>query len=144
MLSTAFSWQDMWALFDGDEAHLNIARECLDRHDPDAVAARIVRADGRREEHTFGELSRASSQVANWLEAIDIAAGEPVAVMMEPSARFYATVFGILKRGAVVVPLYTLFGPEAIRDRLDDCGAQTLIADRPVDDLPYRVLAYGA
>ncbi|MHB8690546.1 MAG: acyl-CoA synthetase [Solirubrobacteraceae bacterium] len=141
-----FSWQALWSLFDGDEGHLNIAHECLDRHEPAAVAARIAYADGRVEEPTFGELSRASAQFAHALVELGIEAGDRVGVMMEPSPGFYTAVFGALKRGAVVAPLYTLFGPAAVRDRLDDCHAALLIVDESTEAtvraLDYRVLRY--
>ena len=53
-----FSWDRLWALFDGSRERLNLAHECLDRHDPEATAARIAFADGRLDAPTFGELSR--------------------------------------------------------------------------------------
>jgi acetyl-CoA synthetase len=144
--AAAFSWDTLWSLFDGTPERLNIAHECVDRHDPDAVAARIAYADGGTLEFTFGELSRASSQFAHVFEDLGVAAGEPVGVMMEPSPELYATVFGALKRGAVVVPLYTLFGPDAIRDRLDDCHARVLIVDAATEKSArardYRVYRY--
>jgi len=141
-----FDWSQLWELFDGDREHLNIAHECLDRHPGDRVAARIAHADGVREELTFGELSRATSQFAHLLEKIGIAAGERVAVMMQPSAGFYISMFGAIKRGAVAVPLYTLFGPDAVRDRVEDCGAGCVIVDAETTpalrDSPYRVLQW--
>lgn len=146
--AAAFSWTALWDLFDGDEGHLNIAHECVDRHRPDQVAARIAYADGRIDQPTFGELSRSTSQLAHVLEERGVGTGVPVGVMMEPSPAFYTAVVGILKRGAAVVPLYTLFGPDAIRDRLDDCGASVLIVDQSSDDvarpLPYEVLRFDA
>ncbi|HEX3803114.1 MAG TPA: AMP-binding protein [Solirubrobacteraceae bacterium] len=141
-----FSWEQLWSLFDGDREHLNIAHECLDRHPPDRVAARIAHADGAREHLSFGELSCATSQCAHLLEDIGIAAGDRVAVMMQPSAGFYTSLFGAIKRGAVAVPLYTLFGPDAVRDRMDDCEAACLIVDAEtapaLRDSPYRVLQF--
>ena len=35
--------------------------------------------------------------------------------MLEPSLPFYAALFGAMKRGAVAVPLFTLFGPDGVR-----------------------------
>lgn len=141
-----FSWEQLWSLFDGDREHLNIAHECLDRHPADRVAARIAHADGSREELTFGELSRATSQFAHVLESIGVAAGDRVAVMMQPAAGFYTSLFGTIKRGAVAVPLYTLFGPDAVRDRIEDCDATCLIVDAETApafrDSPYRVLQF--
>lgn len=142
----AFSWERLWALFDGDDDRLNIAHECLDRHDPEGVAARIVYSDGRVDQPTFGELSRATSQFAHELERRGIAAGQPVGIMMEPSREFYSALFGVLKRGAVAVPLYTLFGPDAVRDRMEDCGARLLVVDGTAEpavrDLDCEILRY--
>jgi acetyl-CoA synthetase len=124
-----FSWDRLWELFDGDESRLNIAHECLDRHDPDQVAARIAYAEDGEEGLTFGELSRSTAQFAHLLERLEIAPGDRVGVMIEPSPAFYTALFGTLKRGAVAVPLYTLFGPDAVRDRLEDCEASLLVVD---------------
>ena len=52
-----FSKDALWALFDGDRAVLNIAHECLDRHDRNTVALRIAHDEGHNEAITFGELS---------------------------------------------------------------------------------------
>lgn len=122
-----FSWDDLWAAFDGDQGWLNIAHECLDRHPADEVAARIAFADGTFDEPTFGELSAASARFAHFLVERGIEAGDRVGVLMEPSREFYAALFGVIKRGAVAVPLYTLFGPEALTDRLDDCAATCVV-----------------
>src|SRR3954453_4508999 len=137
-----FSWERAWELFDGNEQQLNLAHECVDRHPADAVAVRVARRGDPPTTMTFGELSRRSSQMAHALEAMGVARAEPVGLMVEPSAQFYAALFGILKRGAVAVPLYTMFGPEAIGDRLGDCGASLLLVDprsgRRTEGLPYR------
>src|SRR6185437_14353898 len=50
-----------------------------------------------------------------------------VAVMLDPSLAFYAAIFGAMKRGAIAVPLFTLFGPEGVRLRLADCGPRILL-----------------
>ena len=104
----------LWELFDGDRERLNIAHECLDRHPRDRVAIRIAHADGRIESHGFGEVSNLASRTANWLAGRGIGAGERVAIMLEPSLAFYATLFGVMKAGAVAVPLFTAFGPDGL------------------------------
>jgi acetyl-CoA synthetase len=124
-----FSWEALWALFDGDTDHLNIAAECLDRHDPARTAARIAFANGGTEEVSFGQLSQSTGQFAHMLQQRGIGRGDRVGLMMDPSSEFYTALFGILKRGAAAVPLYTLFGPEAVRERLDDCAAGLLVVD---------------
>ncbi len=124
-----FSWERAWDLVDGDRERLNIAHECLDRHPREAVAARVAHADGGVRETTFGELADSTSRFAHWLAGHDVGPGARVAVMMEPSARFHTALFGAVKRGAVGVPLYTLFGPDSVAERLTDCGATLLVVD---------------
>lgn len=124
-----FAPEKLWAFFDGDRAALNIAHECVDRHaaDPARVAVRVAHADGRDEAITFRELADASARVAHWLARRGIGPGERVAVMLDPSLDFYAAMFGAMKRGAIAVPLFTLFGPDGVRLRVADCAPRVLL-----------------
>jgi acetyl-CoA synthetase len=115
-----FKWEMLWDIFDGNKEWLNIAHECIDRHVSRGVAIRIKFSDGHIESYTFKEISSMSSCFANFLESRGIEKGDRVAVMLEPCLEFYIALFGTLKRGAVFVPLFTLFGPEAIKQRLFD------------------------
>src|SRR5215831_15488675 len=125
-----FSPAGLWALFDGDRDSLNIAHECLDRHAGSAAAAvRIAHADGRDETVSFRELAEWSSRVAHWLAARGVAPGDRVAIMLEPSFAFYAGLFGAIKRGAIAVPLFTLFGSDAVRLRVLDCEPRLLLTN---------------
>jgi acetyl-CoA synthetase len=122
-----FSKDALWALFDGDRDALNIAHECLDRHPRARTAVRIAHADGRDEAFSFGELSDDAGRVANWLTGRGIRPGDRVALMLDPSRAFYIALFGAMKAGAVAVPLFTLFGPDGLRLRLDDCSPRLLL-----------------
>ncbi|MBI4187263.1 MAG: AMP-binding protein [Chloroflexi bacterium] len=122
-----FHLKERWEVFDGSRSNLNIAHECLDRHPGEKTAVRIKFDDGRREAYTYGELSRLTSRFANMLERLDIKAGEPVAIVLNPSLELYVTLFGILKRGAVAVVCSPLFGPEAIEYRVDKSGAKMVV-----------------
>ncbi|HET6609711.1 MAG TPA: acyl-CoA synthetase [Rhodopila sp.] len=124
-----FSSVRLWDLFDGDRQRLNIAHECVDRHvAPDRIALRVAHAEDTDETITFQALSAWSSRVAHWLESENVQRGDRVAIMLEPSLLFYATLFGAMKRGAVAVPLFTLFGPDGVRLRTRDCTPSLLIA----------------
>lgn len=136
-----FSWDLLWNLVDGDRTELNVAVECVDRHRREATALRIQYACGRTETCDFGTLSDLSSQWGHVLGARGIRKGDRVALMLHPSTYFYAALFGILKLGAVAVPLYPLFGPEALASRLnyarpkiiviEDQGIRTVVGDEP-------------
>jgi acetyl-CoA synthetase len=125
-----FASAALWTLFDGGREALNIAHECVDRHAPTGrVAVRVAHADGRDEAVSFRELSEWSSRFAHWLAARGIGPGDRVAIMLEPSLVFYAALFGAIKRGAIAVPLFTLFGPEGVRLRVEDCGPRLLVTN---------------
>ena len=136
----AFDWGSLWTLMDGDRTRLNIAHECVDRWVDRGTALRLQFADGRREEWSFADLAAWSSRFAHLLERQGVARGDRVALLLEPSLPFYGALFGILKRGAVAVPLFTLFGPDALRARLEDSKARVLLtgadADPIVETLP--------
>ena len=119
----AFSWDALWDLFDGTPEQMNLAHECLDRHAQQGkgTAVSIKFADGRAEHHSFADLSRLTGRFANWLVKRGVGKGERVAVIMEPSLGFYVGLFGAVKRGAIGVPLFTLFGPEGLALRINDC-----------------------
>lgn len=117
-----YSKDGLWALFDGSRERFNIAQECIDRHvDGDNVALRVAHADGTDEVVTFEEISRRSSQIAHFLTARGVVKGDRVAVMIDPSLAFYCALFGVIKAGAVAVPMFSLFGPDGIRLRVGDC-----------------------
>ena len=135
-----FSSAALWSLFDGDRTSFNIAVECLDRHAASgSVAVRVAHADGRDETLTFGDLSAWSSRVAHWLAGRGVAAGDRVAIMLEPSLAFYAALFGAIKRGAIAVPLFTLFGPDGIRLRVEDCAPKLLLTNAEKADTARAV-----
>jgi acetyl-CoA synthetase len=122
-----FKWSILWDLFDGNEKRLNIAHECIDRHVSKGTAARLKFSNGRFEAYTFQEISEWTSRFANFLERMGVEAGDRVCVMLDPSLEFYTCIFGAVKRGAIAVPLFTLFGPEALAQRVNDCKPKVLI-----------------
>jgi acetyl-CoA synthetase len=124
-----FAPDKLWALFDGNRDRLNIAWECIDRHPTERLAVRIAHADGRDEPLSFGTLSRESARFAHYLAAAGIAPGDRVAIMLEPSPAFYIALFGAMKRGAIAVPLFTLFGPDGLRLRIEDCQPKLLLTN---------------
>jgi acetyl-CoA synthetase len=132
-----FQWSSLWDLMDGDRARLNLGHECVDRWVSRGTALRLQYADGRREEWTFVDLAAWSSRFAHFLERTGVERGARVALLLEPSLPFYGALFGTLKRGAVAVPLFTLFGPDALAPRLDDSGARLLLVGADVDPARY-------
>jgi acetyl-CoA synthetase len=131
-----FSSEKLWELFDGDRERLNIAHECVDRHaNSKQTALIIVRTDGPEEIISYKELSERSSQVAHFLLERQVKPGDRVAVMLEPSFAFYACIYGIMKMGAIAVPLFTLFGPDGLQLRIRDCSPAMLLTNSEKIDI---------
>jgi acetyl-CoA synthetase len=125
-----FARERLWELFDGNREQLNIAHECIDRHAASGgVAVRIVHAEGGNQALSFAEISAASARFAHLLADHGIAPGDRVAIMLDPSLAFYASLFGAMKRGAIAVPLFTLFGPDSLRPRIEDCTPRVLVTN---------------
>jgi len=132
----------LWELFDGDRERLNIGHECIDRHPSDRVAVRIAHAlehGGHDEVLTFGALAVWSSRFAHYLAERGVGPGDRVGIMLEPSLPFYAGLFGAVKRGAIAVPLFTLFGPDGLRLRVDDCTPRLLLVSAAQADMARAV-----
>ena len=87
---------------------------------------------------TFGQLLAASSRLANALAARGISKGDRVAVFLSQGAELTLCHLAGYRMGAVVLPLFTLFGEEALEYRLANAEASALITD--MSQLP-KVLA---
>lgn len=109
----------------------NIGVDVTDRWadcDPDRVA--IIECDHERiARTTFGELAQRSSQLANLLTAQGLQRQDRVAVLAPQRVETAVAHAAIFKAGGISVPLFSLFGLDALRHRITDSGARFLIAD---------------
>ena len=127
---------------------LNIAYESLDRH---VKAGRGDKAcilwegkDGTGELYTYEDMAKLSNKFANVLRQLGVEKGSRVFVFMDRIPELYAAVFGTLKAGCIIGPLFAAFGPDAIRDRLQNSEAVALVVSLHLlpkvleirDDLP--------
>ncbi len=112
-------------------SHYNIGVDACDRHAADKGRLAIIhdRGDGTAEKWTFWELKRASDRFANALRALGVERGDRVAVLLSQSPQLPIAHIAAYKLGAVVVPLFALFGEEALRFRLGDSGAGVIVTD---------------
>jgi acetyl-CoA synthetase len=104
------------------------------RVEPERTALRILRPDGDSREWTYGELDRASARFANALAARGLRRGERVGLLLPQTQEALITHLACYRLGAVVVPLFTLFGADGLRYRLADSGAAMVVTD--ADNLP--------
>jgi acetyl-CoA synthetase len=127
----------LWALFEGDRERLNITRECILRHADGSgrVAVRVAHADGSDELLSFDQIATGAARFAHWLDANGMRPGDRIAFMLEPSLAFYVSLFGAMLTGAISVPLFTLFGLDGLRLRVEDCQPRLLITNAEKADM---------
>ena len=119
----AFAWD--WP------ARFNIAQACCDDwagHDPDRVALTEITDTGSKD-WTYAALKDASDRLASAFAAAGVSRGDRVAVLLAQSAAVPIVHFGAMKLGAVALPLFTLFGADALLYRLSDSGASVVVTD---------------
>jgi acetyl-CoA synthetase len=127
-----FSWaMERQALRGLPGGGLNIAVEAVDRHVQNGrgkqVALRCLSRGGAEREFTYAELAAETNRFANVLRALGVRSGERVFSLLGRVPELYLTALGTLKAGAVFCPLFSAFGPEPIRARLDLGGARVLV-----------------
>ena len=93
---------------------------------------------------TYGQLDGAASQVAQGLIDLGIRPGDHVALSCPNLPYFPIAYFGILKAGAVVVPLNVLLKPAEIAYHLDDSDARTMLVFEGTPELPMAAMARAA
>ena len=119
----------------------NIAERCCDSwaaSDPDRTALIHVGAEGE-DNWSFAALKDASDRLASGLRACGVGPGDRVGIYLSQSPQMMIAFLAAWKLGAVALPLFTLFGPDALNFRLSDSGASVLIADGPVDGVPDNI-----
>ncbi|MFI1968453.1 long-chain fatty acid--CoA ligase [Streptomyces cinnamoneus] len=91
------------------------------RH-PDRPA---LRADD--EEMTFARLDDLTSRAAAWLHSLNIAPGDRVALLLPNVPAFAVLYYGVLRAGAVVVPVNPALKAREVAHCLADAGASLLL-----------------
>lgn len=89
-----------------------------------------LKADGSRRDYSFDELKRLSSRLANALAAHGLGRGERLGILLPQAPETALAHLAAFKLSAITVPLFTLFGEEALEYRLADSGARLLVTDR--------------
>jgi len=127
-----FSWEELAKELDGlPGGGLNIAYEALDRHVAKGKGGKTAilweGKNGERETYTYEDMAKLSNKWCNVLRSLGIKKGDRVFVFLDRIPELYAAVFGTLKAGCVIGPLFSAFGPDAVKDRLADAGAVLLL-----------------
>ncbi len=131
-LYTSFSWERERENLDGLlQGGVNIAYEAVERHAQspltDTVALRFISKDRTIKNITYGNLQKLTSRFANVLNTLNISKGEAVFTLAGRIPELYIVALGALKKVAVFCPLFSVFGPEPIFQRLSRGEAKVLV-----------------
>jgi acetyl-CoA synthetase len=148
----AFSWD----LAEGSLAGLpgggglNIAYEAVDRHVAEGrgghVALRWIAKGKQTKELSYAELASQSARFCSGLAEHGIEQGDCVFTLLNRVPALYVSALGIWKRGAVLSPLFSAFGPEPVKARMTIAEPKALVTtarlfDRKVKpilaDMPF-------
>lgn len=131
-----FSWDKEKENLDGlpNNAGLNIAYEAIDRHANNnlynTIAIRCLRQNGITEDYTYGYLKKLTSRFANVLVSLNIKKEETVFSLAGRIPELYIAAFGTLKTKAIFCPLFSVFGPEPLFQRLSKGNAGILVTTK--------------
>nr|WP_263326592.1 AMP-binding protein [Neobacillus sp. Marseille-Q6967] len=132
-LREGFSWEKVLKTFDWDvHEKFNMGHECCDRwaDDPNRIAVYWEDEAGNTDVWTYKRLKEQSNRMANALRSLGVQKGDRVAGLLGKDMELIITVLAAWKIGAVYVPMFTAFGPEAIRYRLEDAGCKVLVTNQ--------------
>jgi acetyl-CoA synthetase len=148
-MKSDFKWDDVMNDLEGfGDGKINITHEAIDRHIhthlKDKIALYWEGKKGEREEYTFYDMHKLTNRFANLLKNLGVEKGDRVFTYMDRTPEIFICILGTLKAGAVIGPLFSAFGPDAVKDRLEDSAAKILIttpklvktADEIINDLP--------
>lgn len=110
----------------------NIVLNCIDKHRGTAVwdqSFLVWEGEDRRQQRslTYAEFDREVGRLAQGLRDLGIVRGDVVAIYMPNLPETFVAFFAILKLGAIVMPLFSGFGPSPIQSRLNHGGAKAVI-----------------
>ncbi|HEY8051591.1 MAG TPA: AMP-binding protein [Steroidobacteraceae bacterium] len=116
-----------WPAFE----HFNWVRDYFDviAAGNDAPALRVIDDAGGDETLSFAQLSRRSSEVANFLESQGVGPGDRILIMLGNVVPLWETMLAAIKLGAVIIPATTLLERDDLADRMQRGAVKAIVTD---------------
>jgi acetyl-CoA synthetase len=123
------TWDEMRAGFDWAlPARLNMARQVCDDW-AERAPERVALFDPDLGAVSYGALRELADSLALTLAARGVGRGDRIGILRTQGAWTAAAHIAAWKLGAISIPLFKLFGPDALLTRLRDAGARVVIGD---------------
>jgi acetyl-CoA synthetase len=124
----SFRWEESLQVMGVADGMVNLGRAIVDRHAGSGrTALRWFGKRGQARTCSFDELAALSGRFAAVLRARGISPGDRVAGFLPRVPEMLIAMIGTWKAGAVYVPIFTGFGPDAIEFRVRHSGARALV-----------------
>jgi acetyl-CoA synthetase len=113
--------------------YFNIGVDVCDKWAGERYRLALIYEDekGRIGKYTFWDLEQSSNRLANAFQAYGLKMRDRVGILLPQCPETALSHIALYKIGAIAVPLFTLFGPEALAYRLKNSGAGAVITDGP-------------
>lgn len=116
----------------GIPERVNMAYQVCDRHAetiPDKIGLIVAHPDGTQRDYNWAELAALSNKMANFLQSRGINHGERIGILLSQCVEAAISHVAAWKMGAVSIPLFSLFGQDALSFRLNDSGAKVIVTE---------------
>jgi acetyl-CoA synthetase len=112
-------------------SRFNMATACCDRYADGTgrLALIYVDEDDTPQRTSFDELAELSRRFANVLKADGLVRGDRVALFLSQSPELLVGHLAAFRAGMISIPLFALFGEDALEFRLANSGARTIVTD---------------
>ena len=111
--------------------YYNMGVDVCDKHAHQRYRLALIyeNEEGRIEKYTFWQLKRLTNQFANTLQAFGFGAGDRLGILLPQCPETGISHIAAYKIGGIAIPLFTLFGPEALEYRLANSQAKGIVTD---------------
>lgn len=111
--------------------HFNIGVDVCDKWADSGRLALIYKgSDSHTERYSFQDLKLLSNKLANLFKSLGLTREDRIGILLPQAPETAITHIAAYKMGAIAIPLFSLFGEEALEYRLSDSGARAVVTDR--------------
>ena len=132
MLTRKSTYDEVYKIFRWSvPEYYNIGVDVCDKWADERSRLALIYEDegGKTEKFTFWDLKGLSNRLANALKAYGVERGDRVGILLPQCPETAIAHVAIYKLGGIAIPLFTLFGPDALEYRLGNSEAKAVITD---------------
>ena len=125
------------------DGKINAAYNAIDRHLNTWRKNKVAlywEGETESREFSFLDMSELSNKFANVIKRLGVKKGDRCFIFLPRIPELYISFLGILKTGAIAGTMFSAFGPEGIRDRLENSEATVLVTNEELKSRVYEVI----